>query len=122
MTLHPPVRWTIFLAYHSQASALRKRRQNLQDLMRPRLHNFHITSTTFCYSKQVTRPAQVQGAGDRLHLWMEDVAKSHFKDECILGREDSLAIEQSIVRSSVLFCIPNAYQCSWHRRDMINIC
>lgn len=63
-----------------------------------------------------------RGWRHRLHLRMEDVAKSHFKGECILGREDALAIERSIARSSVLFCIPNAYQCSWHRRDMINSC
>lgn len=41
-----------------------KEKAKLQDLLRPRPHNFHITSTTFCYSEQVTGPAQVQGAGD----------------------------------------------------------
>lgn len=34
------------------------------------------TSATFCWSEQVTGPAQIQKEGNRLHLLMRDVVKN----------------------------------------------
>lgn len=40
-------------------------------------HTF--SSTVFCYLKQVTRPTQIQGVGNRLYLSMGEAAKSSIK-------------------------------------------
>lgn len=49
----------------------------LQEFVRARLHNFHITATTFCSSERVTRPAQIQGGGDIDSACREEVLQNH---------------------------------------------
>lgn len=63
----------------------KRMRTKLQGLLSPRLHNLPgITFTVFGQSEQVTRPAQIQGERNRLHLCV-GVALSQYQRLGTLG-------------------------------------
>ena len=74
-----------------------------------------VISATFHWSKQVTRPAQIQGQGDSLHPLMAGMAKTHCTGACRVLQPAWNSLAQWLIVKLWLMQVLGSHSGMWRR-------